>query len=428
MLKVDYTFTAIEPIRHFGDERTGNVSTLNRQKVLLPESLKYVSQFKDNIERTNACLRLMLAVFNSIPADRKTGYGGYEEFEDKLKAYAYSGSKMHFINRLLESFEISNIKDIEFFPILEKFNDAEFLHIIREQGKIIVAKIREIRKKDTEERARAEAMDRPAHLFNPQTIYEPTNYNAEIQSVFETHTIDVPLLSPNSVRGILRDLVMRDYCRLTGLGVDLAILPLNVYHEWFSGGFLNDSTGAEDIDMVIEYTELHPMLKLFGSAIGGQMIESILKVVQPKLICLENGNGNISFYEMINIAYGTRRADIEYETELLVDIPPSDKKEKSLQMIYHSEEFCVGSRFETGFELKSNKPIHISAFYQMLYLFNDYARVGGANARGCGKIQLSIPNETSETLYEKGALYREHVSSVGKEILAFINNPRKKKK
>lgn len=431
MLELNYTFTAIEPIRHFGDESTGNVSTLNRQKILLKKALRIDSKFSNDRERTNACIRLMLAVFNSIPHDRKTGFGGYDEFKDKLKAFAYSASKMHFINRLLESFEISIIKDEQFFDILDLFDNTEFLHTIRQQGEIIIAKIREIRRKESDERKRAEAMDRPADLFNVSQIYEPEQIDTEVKEVLTINTISVPYISGGSKRGILRDLVMYDYCKLAEIGHGINMLPKNVFHEWFSGGVLDDSTGQEDADFTKEYKYLNPMISLFGSAVGGQMIESCLDIRQPKLICLENGNGDISFYDQINIAFNTRRDDLNAGTDLLVDIPKSldGKKEKSLQMIYHSEEFAIGSSFKTGFVLDSDNEIEISAFYQMLYLFTESPYLGGRNAQGCGKVEFAFPEPQYGKRYfwDKGEAYRIHVTEHAKEIWTFFNNPRKKK-
>lgn len=428
MLELNYTFTAIEPISHFGDLKTGNVQTFRRQKVALRETMKINSRFASDNERVRAVIQIILHIYRTI--GRKTDYGGWSELEDKIKAYANSKNKGEFVNRLLESFECRTITDESFYEILDMFDDYEFLQTIREQYKIIVARVRNINTQDRENREALKEANKPADLFAPKIVFEPKPIDDSVASVIEVNTVQVPFISGNAFRGALRNIVMEDFCRLAEIGTFERRLPNNIFHQLFTGGTITESTEYEDLQKRKDYVYFCPMVGLLGSAIGNMTLQGDLYVGQPILKCRENGNGVASYWELMNLAFNTRRDDSKSEMDIYFEPDPS---EETHQMIFYREEICAGAEFEHRLVLTSEDELLRSAFFQMIYLLTQKPYVGGNLARGCGRIELNLdPVFYSESaLWEQGEKYRTHVQDNTEEIWQFFSEAKtggKKKK
>lgn len=102
----------------------------------------------------------------------------------------------------------------------------------------------------------------------------------------------VPVISGNSIRGILRDVGMYDMLQKVGYGVDketgqVTGLPLSAFYFLFSGGALS-STGEAgiNVDKFRKMKELIPLIGLFGGAIGNAIMPGKLKVGKLIPICL----------------------------------------------------------------------------------------------------------------------------------------------
>lgn len=91
--------------------------------------------------------------------------------------------------------------------------------------------------------------------------------------------------SGNSVRGIMRRLVMYDYVKRCGIQK----MSKSNYHMLFTGGVLNESTMYEDLDKRERLIDLCPMLGVFGAAIGNMTIEGSMSVGMVYPECREIG-------------------------------------------------------------------------------------------------------------------------------------------
>jgi hypothetical protein len=228
----------------------------------------------------------------------------------------------------------------------------------------------------------------------------------------------IPYIGGNSIRGLIRRLLMRDFCQLTG--VDEQGLDKEMFHRMFTGGTLNDSTGSEDMSMRRNLINICPPLMLLGSAVGNQTIEGGIKVGGARLQCHENGTGGVSFWELLDTQFGTRLDSEKQETEIML-YGPDEKaksgkgKDVSVQMKYEYEVFVTGSIFDSSFVLDTHSPLIESCFYRALELFKAYGYVGGNSARDSGAIDVLIDIPEGAT-----ALYLRHLVENKEAILAYF--------
>src|SRR5258708_6259159 len=89
---------------------------------------------------------------------------------------------------------------------------------------------------------------------------------------------EIPVISGNSMRGILRDRVMLDMLKQLGYGVnedtgEVTGIPLSVFYLLFTGGSLTKEAGRGiDIDTGRLWRSLIPLLSVFGGAMGNQIL------------------------------------------------------------------------------------------------------------------------------------------------------------
>ncbi len=204
----------------------------------------------------------------------------------------------------------------------------------------------------------------------------------------------VPIISANSLRGILRRVLAADFLNLLGLGDD-SIDP-KFYYILFSGGALEKTSGKIEIENRKTLFENIPMLHLLGSAVGNAIIPGTLIVedMLPIVKELEEFTGirsDISLYEVVSEEFGTRRDDYPYKDEVETD---------KHQMLYRYEVIKAGTEMTFNFSLLSvaNELDEIMLKRGIDLMLNE-ARVGGKGAVGLGKITLRDFNLVNPTLY-----------------------------
>lgn len=382
MKKINYQIIAKTPIFTGSDENSGTIRQLRREKRLLPQRVTVQSNFADRKARQTAALNILYAIYKEIPNDLKAGsYGFYDAYANKVKAATHNPDKYAFLNQLCDTCSVTTISDRYADTVMqtvEQFGDTELLETIRSEHQFLMLRLRDAVK----------------------NAYEP-KLTPSVNSTFSfTKSFDkIPYISGNSIRGLMRRLLMYDYCQQIGV----TSLEPTTYHKMFTGGTLSESTGVEDIAMRRGITNLCPPIALLGSAVGSQTIEGALKVTGARLCCIENGTGDVSFWELIETQFGTRLDSSKQESKLAL-IGPNDKaksgkgKDISTQMKYEYECFVTGSEFDATFVIDSNNPIVTSCFYRALELFRDFGFVGGNSARDSGSIDvvIDIPKDGSK--------------------------------
>lgn len=204
-----------------------------------------------------------------------------------------------------------------------------------------------------------------------------------------TKVIEVPVISGNSLRGVLRRRAGYKFLEL--LGIRKETLVEGLQHALFSGGMLKKGAegGVIDTSFVSKVRQNVPYLSLFGTVLGQQMIQSKLDVGQlVPIACQTKGrtgiDSDISIYSLLDERSATRRDDMEDKTKGIQD--PEEQKQ---QMRYTHEVLVAGTEFYHYFTLKSCNDIEKGAFWSTIADFSKYPKIGGLGCRGFGMIKLN---------------------------------------
>ncbi len=236
---------------------------------------------------------------------------------------------------------------------------------------------------------------------------------------------EVPVLSGNGLRGLLRDRGMLHMCRVLGYGVDdekgeVHGLSLPAFYFLFSGGTLTGDTGKGlDIIQARQLRNLIPLVGVFGGALGNMILPGRLKVGKAIPICQETAHllpdryaaGASSIWEYLQEEMYTRKDDERNEhlrqlmapqTLQIMDAKRAVSKERNergeadpevgehQQMMYYVETFAAGTRFYWELILDDPTEIEFEAFITALVEWSKQPYVGGKSAVGLGKVAVSF--------------------------------------
>jgi len=279
---------------------------------------------------------------------------------------------------------------------------------------------------------------------------------------------EVPIISGNSLRGILRDRGMLHMLKQLGYGVndesgEVKGLSLAAFYFLFSGGALTKSTERGlDVDEARKWRELIPLVAVFGGAMGNQIMPGKLKCGKAIPICTETAhiiperfldNKVESVWELCQEEAYTRRDDeknenlrqlIAPEVRGLLEADASVKRAKSgtkddvetdtgqkQQMRYYVETLGAGARLYWEIALDDVSDLEREAFFVTLAEFSRLPYIGGKSNVGLGKVNIKFdkwieidsrlaPNG-KEISFALGNLYHKHLQERGNEIRDLIN-------
>lgn len=405
MKRIKYQTIAKQPIFTGSDEDAGITKTLRREKVAILKPVSHTSWFKSENSRRIAALWILEEIwrkidFENMSASRRMRI--WDEFSTKMLAATRVKTRFQFLNEFGRSFDVKSLSNPNIADLIQRFSDDEFLTLLRDEQQFLILLLRN--KRDlSREKYKDKLEEKPAVDYFDMAEYglpidkqtekkfnlklfgrdqEPSTEPLRFIKTFDR----IPYISGNSIRGILRRLVMRDFCERVGLKK----LEKNIYHQLFTGGNITDSTIYEDIAQREKYIKMCPMIGLFGSAIGNMTIEGELKVGAMRPLCLEHGTGESSFWEFLGTEFGVRRDDSKLEKYIDLEKPESDKKEKPQQMKYGYETFIKGTRFEHQFICTTFDPVIESAFWHAMEIFQENSFVGGMSAIGNGEMNIDF--------------------------------------
>lgn len=236
---------------------------------------------------------------------------------------------------------------------------------------------------------------------------------------------DVPVISGNGLRGLLRDRGMFHMCRSLGYGVneetgEVLGLPLPAFYFLFSGGALTKGGGGNglDIDRARELRSLIPLVGIFGGALGNQIMPGKLKVDKMIPICAETkhllpepwSDAEVpSIWEYLQEEMYTRKDDEKHEHLRQLIAPevrglletaaatkrnaPSqpviqDDTGQKQQMMYYVETFAAGTKFFWSLVLDDVTDIEFDAFAVALGEFARMPFIGAKSNVGLGRVQV----------------------------------------
>jgi len=412
MIKLDYQFKTKTPFHTGSDQDAGIMKTLRRQKIILNEPQKIIANF-DSQARKEVITEILYAVYRNIDKDSFSSsrlMNLWSEFHNKMRSAAQSENRFSYLNKICGDFGVKNLSNLEVVDLLDKLTDEELFETIRNESQYILLKVRK-RVQDDREKRNAGISDKEIKV--PSKLKENTE---QIITMLKHHEY-VPVISGNSIRGVLRRLVMAEFVKLT----EIKAIDKSSYHMLFTGGLLNESSNYEDIEKREQLISMCPALGVLGSAIGNQTITGLMSVGFAYPICKELGTGELSYHQYLDVVSQTRKDDSKTDK----DIEIVGEKEGTTQMRYEYEVFAPGTPFNHGFRMVDATELMTSAFWRILELFKEAPIVGGMWATGNAELDLSgleIPNDA-------GKLYLDYLKENKEKINDFwsIKLPKQEK-
>lgn len=277
---------------------------------------------------------------------------------------------------------------------------------------------------------------------------------------------EIPIISGNGMRGLLRDLGMAHMCRNLGYGEPgndgrPVGLSLAAFYFLFSGGALT-KTGDRglDIDRARELRELIPLVGVFGGAMGNQIMPGKLKVDKLIPICAETvhllpvdvvPDAPQSIWEYLQEEMYTRKDDeknehlrqlVDGRVRELIEAEAAAKRNASelpviqdntgqnQQMMYYVETLAAGTQFYWSLVLDDVTDIEFDAFATCLVEFSKRPHIGAKSNVGLGKVAVKfdrwhaidsrIAATGSEVDAPIGSRYHDHLTQRAADIRAAL--------
>ena len=397
MIRIAYSFKTLSPFHTGSDISAGTLKSLRRQTCIVePERIETMLTEQ---QRRDAVVLVHLGIWNAIDTSGIKGkrlMGIWDEFYNKIVAAARAQDKYQYLETLCRAWGIQSMKDTRANEAFDLLTDFELLHTVRNETMYVCVKTRAL--KDIEK-----ATDGEKSIGIK--VYPDTE-----ATIITNVRSDIPCISGNAFRGRLRRYMMRDFFKMVGI----ESIDKRVYHTLFSGGFLDQATGFEDIEKINQFITNCPAVGLFGSAVGNMTIEGDLQMGWADPICKERGTGPESYWSFIDTIFQTKHDSSKTEKEIEIT---EEAEGNPQQMKYEYEAFAVGTEFEHRMACVSENELMLSAFSRMIRLFKESPFIGGMASVGNGELDLS-------SLETPGSddMYLGHLDENKSEIKEFWEN------
>lgn len=201
---------------------------------------------------------------------------------------------------------------------------------------------------------------------------------------------DIPVISGNSLRGQLRDLLAEDFLTaLTGTDVPLEIGD-SLSNAFWAGGSLERGSGAGKLNrrMINGIREHIPPLSLLGTALADQLISGRLNMGMLTPIALETSaytgrESEHSVFEFVDETFYTRQDD---------RVGGKQEDESTQQMRYVVQILTPGTRFDHWMALEGASDIERACLGRAFELFAESPHIGGQKAVGHGLVDYEYEN------------------------------------
>lgn len=224
---------------------------------------------------------------------------------------------------------------------------------------------------------------------------------------------EVPVISGNGLRGILRDTA----ADLWWEAANEPKLSLAVQHAIWSGGALAKSNGEPLTGSSLqEVRTACPVIGLFGTAGGGRLIDGCIQVGKLIPICQETKHLLPQHLQAEELPSVWDLTQIEYYNRLPEKRRSQESGEDALSpMRYGLETFIAGTRFAFWISLQWPTEAQAAFFGETLNRFTQQARIGGRSAAGHGELSLEL---TRPELPD--ANWRDGIPSGHPELLSIL--------
>lgn len=273
---------------------------------------------------------------------------------------------------------------------------------------------------------------------------------------------ELPVISGNALRGMLRDRGMLHMVRELGYGDKGEGLSLAAFYFLFSGGSLT-STGSRGINIDAARALRHhiPLVGIFGGAMGNSIMPGKLKMGKAIPICEETNHllperfrnpDAPSIWEYLQEEMYTRKDDAKNEhyrplltgdtqKQLTMDAATSKAKKDAgksqddtgdhQQMMYYVETLCAGTPLYWKIVLDDVSDVEYEAFLTTLVEFSKMPYIGGKSNVGLGEVAVNfdtwgridsrVHNTSTDLAKPLGSLYADHLQQHSAAIRDLLN-------
>lgn len=269
-------------------------------------------------------------------------------------------------------------------------------------------------------------------------MLSPVSHIGEVASVgsyFQTIKTDsgrLPIITANSVRGILRDNGAKFILDTLGCKVDKEI-----FHVLFSGGNLSGSVKM-DVGRAKEVRHHFPFISMFGGGLGDMIMSGKMAVGNLYPVCKEADRitgiySEISWKNLIDEIEFTRTDDGKEDNlaNLYMTDPEAETKAAaSTQMRYSVQYMAAGTEFVQEIILNDN--VSLSEEAALYAAFAEWFKrpiIGGMANKGFGKFSaetdFGIKIKKSELIIDDNIMdliseYTDFLTNEGTEYLYLL--------
>lgn len=204
---------------------------------------------------------------------------------------------------------------------------------------------------------------------------------------------EVPVVSGNAIRGMLRRLIMADLLERVGFVPTDAKGQVRLYHSLFAGGVLEavdeKDSGYIDLALKRQIREILPPVALLGTAIRNQMMEGKLDVAYAvprakELVGFLRDDQarpiTATLADLRKLTFNTRHDEMAQDAK--------QEGGSSSQMIHSWEYIPAGTEFEHSFVLRECSEVEAACVGHMIALWLARPRMGAKSGTGNGVVRL----------------------------------------
>lgn len=224
---------------------------------------------------------------------------------------------------------------------------------------------------------------------------------------------DVPVVSGNSLRGQLRDLLAEDFLQRVSEDGNPVKVSDTLSNALYSGGSLERSAGAGKVNrrLIHDIRDNVPPLSLLGTAISDQLIKGRVDVGQLLPVATETNSftgrdAGESVFELVDETFYTRQDD---------RVGGRQGDEDAQQMKFTVQVLVPGTRFHHDLTLRSgHTDLDAACLGHAFDLFDERPTLGGMAARGHGAVEFNYDN------LPDGDPYREWIADNRDDLREFL--------
>lgn len=267
------------------------------------------------------------------------------------------------------------------------------------------------------------------------TMTAPVSHIGEIASTgsyfqtIKTSTGRLPIITANSVRGILRDSGAKFLLNHMGCKVDKEI-----FHILFSGGNLN-GTMKNDVAKAKSVREHFPFVSVFGGGLGDMILAGKIAVGNLYPICRESESitgqcSDVSWKNLIDEIEYTRTDDSKDDILAKYILNPDDeqKAKASTQMRYAVQYMAPGTEFVQTISLFDNiLPIEEAALFSAFLVWFNLPKLGGMANKGFGffdaetNFGINVKSEKVETTKNFDSIIKQYADLIDSEGSSYLD-------